>query len=171
MKLEIGAGENPHPNYDIHTDVLRLPDTDVICRLDALPFVDGSIEMLRANHVLEHQSWGLIDSTLREWARVLKPSALVEIGVPDARHIAEQWVGGELTTEEANYWLLGGHSDRQAHRGVDGRGVPLWIWNAHHTLFDSQSLKRVVEACGFVDVSIERYSVRNLRCTCRRAEG
>jgi predicted SAM-dependent methyltransferase len=169
VKLEIGAGEKPHPDYEVHTDVLRLDHTEVICRLDALPFVDASITMLRANHVLEHQSWELIEPTLREWARVLKPGAPVEIGVPDARHVAGQWVRGELTTEEANYWLLGGHSDREAHRGIDSRGVPRWIWNAHHTLFDRRSLRRALQGSGFVDISIRRYSVRNLRCSCRRA--
>lgn len=168
MKLEIGAGEKPSPDYDVHVDILALPDIEVVCRLDELPFADGSFAALRANHVLEHQSYELVEPTLREWARVLAPGARVEIGVPDARYIARQWVDGHYTTTEANYWLLGGHSDRCAHRGVDRHGVPRWIWNAHHALFDAAWLTELLGGCGFADVEIVSYDIRNLRCWCRR---
>jgi hypothetical protein len=42
--------------------------------------------------------------------------------VPDARCRAESWLRGEITTAEANYWLLGGHCDRLAHRGKNTIG-------------------------------------------------
>lgn len=169
MRLEIGAGEHPQPSYDLHTDTLPLPGIDIVCRLDVLPFADSSITVMRANHVLEHQSYELLEATLEEWARVLASGAELDIGVPDARYIAKQWVHGAIDTREANYWLLGGHSDRPAHRGVDERGTPRWIWNAHHTLFDSTWLRGLVEACGFEDVKVTCYDVRNLRCISTRA--
>ena len=165
--LEIGAGEHPHESYDIHVDVLPLADIEVVCRL-ALPFADASFSALRANHVLEHQSWELIDATLSEWRRVLERSGRLEVAVPDARFIATQWVTGKIDTEGANHWLLGGHSERSAHRGVDARGVPRWIWNAHHTLFDTESLTAALETAGFRKIDIVCYAVRNLRATCVR---
>jgi predicted SAM-dependent methyltransferase len=163
MRVEVGAGEHPHPDYDVHTDVLPLPGIAVLCMLDRLPFADASVSALRANHVLEHQSWELVETTLREWARVLRPGGAVSIGVPDARLLANQWAKGELTTLEANYWILGGHSDRDAHKGVDNRGVPRWIWNAHHTLFDEEWLVELLTTTGFVGVMVEPYAERNLR--------
>lgn len=169
MRLEIGAGEHPRPDYDLHSDILSLPGIDIVCRLDVLPFADESITAMRANHVLEHQSYELIEATLGEWARVLAPGAELDIGVPDARYIAEQWIQGAMDTPEANYWLLGGHSDRPAHKGVDERGSPRWIWNAHHTLFDSTWLRELLEARGFEDVDIACYDIRNLRCISTRA--
>lgn len=162
MRLEIGAGEKPHPDYDLHVDLLTLPDIEVRCSIDRLPFTTGSIDALRANHVLEHQSYELISDTLREWARVLRPGAPLDIGVPDARFVAEQWVRGKIDTAEANHWILGGHSERAAHQGVDARGVPLWIWNAHHTMFDAESLRRAVSEFFTVD-ELFRYDIRNLR--------
>lgn len=162
MKLEIGAGEKPSQDYDIHVDILPLPDIEVICRLDELPFAAGTFSALRANHVLEHQSYELIDETLREWARVMAPGGRLDIGVPDARFVAEQWVRGEIDTAEANHWILGGHSERAAHRGVDSRGVPLWIWNAHHTMFDADSLRHAVSEFFVVD-ELFGYDIRNLR--------
>ena len=169
MKVELGAGEKPHPDYDIHLDLLPLPDIEVISRVDRLPFRTACLDGLRANHVLEHQSYELLEPTVAEWARVLRPGARLDIGVPDARSIAEQWVRGEIDTAEANYWILGGHSDRAAHKGVDARGVPLWIWNAHHTMFDEPWLRQLIEGSGFVDVEIFTYDIRNLRCYARRA--
>ncbi|MBA2274492.1 MAG: methyltransferase domain-containing protein [Actinobacteria bacterium] len=171
MRLEIGAGEHPQPSYNLHTDLLPLRGIDIVCRLDALPFTDSSVTAMRANHVLEHQSYELIEMTLREWARVLAPGAELDIGVPDALHIAKQWIQGAIDTPEANYWLLGGHSDRSAHKGVDEQGTPRWIWNAHHTLFDSTWLGELLEACGFEDVDISCYDIRNLRCISRRGPG
>ena len=99
---------------------------------------------------------------------MLTAGADVFIGVPDAGFIAGQWARGELETQEANYWLLGGHSDRDAHKGVDERGVPRWIWNAHHTLFDSRWLQELLEASGLTDVEVVFDGLRNLRCTCTR---
>jgi ubiquinone/menaquinone biosynthesis C-methylase UbiE len=170
VRVEIGAGERPDPGYEVHTDVLPLPGIEVLCRLDRLPFADASVTALRANHVLEHQSFQLVGATLREWARVLAPGARVDIGVPDARYIVTQWVEGAYSTPEANYWLLGGHMDRDAHKGTDERGVPRWIWNAHHAMFDDAWLAELLGANGFTDVDISCYDVRNLRCHCRRAE-
>ena len=168
MRVEIGAGERPSPEYEVHTDVLPLPGIQVVCHLDWLPFADRSVTALRANHVLEHQSYQLVEPTLREWARVLVPGARVDIGVPDARYIVTQWIEGHYSTPEANYWLLGGHMDRPAHQGTDERGVPRWIWNAHHAMFDDAWLAQVLAANGFTDIEISCYDVRNLRCYCRR---
>jgi predicted SAM-dependent methyltransferase len=169
MRVEVGAGERPHPDYRVHTDVLPLPGIAVVCRIDHLPFADASVSALRANHVLEHQSWELLERTLREWARVLRRGGAVSIGVPDARLLAAQWAKGELTTREANYWILGGHSDREAHKGVDERGVPRWIWNAHHALLDEGWLTELLNAAGFVGVTVEPYAERNLRAEAVRA--
>jgi predicted SAM-dependent methyltransferase len=167
MRLEIGAGEKPHPDYDLHVDLLALPDIEVRCAIDRLPFASNSLDGLRANHVLEHQSYELVPETLREWARVLRPGAEIDIGVPDARFVASQWVEGEIDTAEANYWILGGHSEREAHKGADDRGVPLWIWNAHHTLFDAESLRAAVGEF-FVVEELCTYDIRNLRLYARK---
>jgi hypothetical protein len=43
------------------------------------------------------------------------------------------------------------------------------MWNAHHTLFDDAWLGELLPAAGFTDIRISTYTVRNLRCICRRA--
>jgi len=166
--VEIGSGDNPADGYDVRVDILALPAVDVVCRMDRLPFADASVDALRANHVLEHQSWELVDATMAEWARVLAPGAAIDVGVPDARCRAASWLAGEIDTAQANYWILGGHSDRDAHRGVDRRGVPLWIYNAHHTLFDPQSLLALLAGCGMIDIDVQPEDVCNMRARARK---
>ena len=168
MKVEIGAGEFPEPGYDLHADVLALPGIGLRMRMDQLPFADRSLSALRANHVLEHQSWELVGETLREWARALRPGGELDVGVPDARCRAGDWLAGKISTEEANYWILGGHSDRDAHKGIDERGVPRWFWNAHHTLFDGPWLRELLEKAGMVEIEIGPEDTCNLRCHARR---
>ena len=168
MRIEIGSGEHPHPDYEVHVDVLPLPHVTHVASMDRLPFADASCDALRANDVLEHQSWELIDATLQEWARVLRSGAEAYVQVPDSRLLARRWLAGELSTREANYWILGGHSDRAAHTGHDEHGTPRWIWNAHHTLFDPDSLRDALERNGFGEVRIESDGGSNLMCWARR---
>lgn len=168
MRLEVGSGEYPDAGYDVHVDILALPGVTVVCAMDRLPFRDGSFAGLRANHILEHQSYELVDETAAEWVRVLAPGADVDIGVPDARCRAASWVRGEITTAEANYWLLGGHSDRPAHRGANpGNGLARWIYNAHHTFFDPVSLRSLLECCGLVEVVVGPEDTCNMRAAAR----
>lgn len=168
MNLEIGCGEYPDAGYDIHVDILALPGVTVVCAMDRLPFRDASFVGLRANHILEHQSYELVAETLFEWLRVLQRGALVDIGVPDARCRAASWVRGEISTAEANYWLLGGHSDRAAHKGKKASsGAPLWIYNAHHTFFDPASLHYLLTRSGLVDIVVGAEDTCNMRAVAR----
>ena len=168
MKIEIGSGENPDLGYDIHTDMLSLPHVECICPMDKIPYPDATFDGLRANDVLEHQSWELIKPTLLEWNRVLKPGADVFIQVPNGRHIILMYAGGMFTIELANYYLMGGHTERSAYRGVDANGLPLWIWNAHHTFFDDAWLKKNLEETGFTNIQITANEIGNLECRCNK---
>jgi hypothetical protein len=168
-RIEIGAGEHPHPDYHIHTDILPLPHIECVCPMDRVPYPDATFTALRANDVLEHQSWMLVSMTLREWARLLIPGGEAYVQVPDGRYLIDEWRTGTLTTERLNYWLLGGHCDRTAHQGHDERGLPRWIWNAHHTIFTADWLQLLLESNGFTTVRIQSDGGSNLMCWCSRS--
>jgi predicted SAM-dependent methyltransferase len=168
VRIEIGAGENPHPDYDVRVDILQLPGITHVAAMDNLPFPDAAFSALRACDVLEHQSWQLVPATLQEWARVLVSGAEVYIQVPNARSLAERWVSGNLTTAEANYWILGGHGERDAHKGIDEHAVPRWLYNAHHTMFDDSFLGAQLDQTGYCDIRIHSDGGSNLMCWCTR---
>jgi hypothetical protein len=169
VKREIGSGEHPADGYEIHADVLALPG--VVCRMDAPALRRRGVHGVAGQPHPRAPKLGAGRRTMAEWVRVLEPGAEVDIGVPDARCRAASWLAGEIDTAEANYWILGGHASarRPAHQGVDGRGLPRWIFNAHHTLFDPSSLAALLAGCGLVDVRVGPEDVCDMRAHARTA--
>lgn len=168
--IEIGAGENPCPGIDVHTDIMALPHIECVCPMDKIPYPDGYFDRLRANDVLEHQSWELVPATLREWARILSPGAAVFIQVPDGDELIGRYVKGLIDLRTLNYYLMGGHSDREAHKGTDEKGVPRWFWNAHHVVFNLAWLAGLLKEAGLEPFQVEKNPATwtNVAVWCRR---
>ena len=145
MRLEIGAGEKPHPDYDLHVDMLPLPGIKVLVR--------GRPAAVR--HRLDRRTARQPRAGAPELRAGGRHPARVDPGAPpgrEGRHRRSRRQvrgravgarrgrhrGGELLDPR---WAL----RPEAHKGHDERGVPLWIWNAHHTMFDAESLRAAVE--------------------------
>ena len=59
---------------------------------------DNSVAAIYASHTLEHNSFGngMLDATLKEWHRVLRPGGLLCISVPDLRTLASLYLDPTL---------------------------------------------------------------------------
>ena len=168
MRLEIGAGEKPHPDYDLHVDMLALPGIEVLCAVDRLPSPPAPSRRCAPTTCWSTRATSWWPTTLREWTRVLRPGGRVDIGVPDAKFVATQWVRGEVDTAEANYWILGGHSDRQAHKGLRrARRAAVDLERPPHDV-DAESLRAAVAEHLVVD-DLFTYDIRNLRLYAHKA--
>jgi SAM-dependent methyltransferase len=101
--LDLGAGGGSFRSVPAGVTVVRLdltvptsrPPGDYV-RADAarLPFGPGAFDLIVSNHSLEHLPE--LEQSLREAARVLKPSAILYIAVPDASTLADRiyrWLG------------------------------------------------------------------------------
>ncbi len=175
LKLEVGSGYAPHPDFDVHVDVNpRCPHLEHVGSADRLPWADGTFAELRACDVLEHFSYRDTPRVLAEWARVLAPGGRIYVQVPDARRIAQAWLNGSLPRSEhlpadapldvhAAYWLLGGQGGDDFSRAGDD-----WRLNAHYALFSPASLRELMEHAGFTDVATEPLG-HNIACRARRA--
>ncbi len=98
IRLDIGAGHQkaegwvkldlPVERKKIATetgqpmDEARPLNPDVECDFFALPFPDDYADEARAIHVIEHIYPWDVDSTLKEWIRVLKPGGQLAIECP-----------------------------------------------------------------------------------------
>lgn len=133
MKIELASGERPYDGY-LHCDERILPATDLVCRVERLPFADNSVETLMASHIIEHFPYSVTESVLAEWLRVLKPGGSVLIITPNLSYIAHGYVEGWMEYTEARNRLFGG----QEYSG-----------NFHYTMFDSDSMLRSLLAAGF----------------------
>lgn len=77
--LHLGCGAVPchYPNT-LSLDVLPLPNVDIVCWAESLPFADGSVDLVCSDAVFEHLRNPLV--AVAESKRILKPGGLLIIG-------------------------------------------------------------------------------------------
>jgi len=136
MRVELASGERPHDGY-FHCDMRLLESTDLVCRVEVLPFADNSVESLLASHIIEHFSYRAIDDVLAEWYRVLRPGGEILIITPNFAYIAHGYAEGWMDYAESRNRMFGG----QDYSG-----------NYHYTMFDSLHMGKALEKTGFKNV-------------------
>jgi predicted SAM-dependent methyltransferase len=109
IKLNLGAGELELPGY---IPIDRKFGTEVF----PLECADGSVDEIRASHVLEHFSHRNIGEVLSNWIRKLRPGGVLKIAVPNFEVIAKQYLAGVPINSQG--YIMGGHTDDNDHHGV-----------------------------------------------------
>ena len=101
VRLNIGAGA---------TRIKGFTPIDHSLGSEAFPlkYEDGSVDEIRAVHVLEHFGFDVIGHVLDDWSRVLKPGGLLRISVPDMEKIAGMLQSGSDT--KWPLYLMGGQT-------------------------------------------------------------
>ena len=130
VRLNLGAGAVPLVGYE---------NIDLKDGMPAFPLrhADGTVEEVRASHILEHFPRGKVESVVREWARVLKPGGKLKIAVPDFDYIVKEYSNGHRGDPMLEAYLFGGQ--------VDGDDY-------HKALFNEDKLKALLESAGLTDV-------------------
>lgn len=139
MKLNIGDGGVEHDGY-AGVDIERGHDASNLANIyinDEAPngLREGSVEEVRASHVLEHFPHSQIAGVLQEWVRVLKPGGVLKIAVPDFQVIAEQYLAGAPIPTEG--YVMGGQVDEH---------------DFHKALFDEETLAAALRGAGLVGI-------------------
>lgn len=125
MKLNLGCGKNELPGYDNRDIKAGQP-----CY--PLPFPDGTVEEVRASHVLEHLTFRQASEALRDWFRVLQPGGVIRVAVPDVRKCLAADDGKHL------FYLMGGQQDEH---------------DIHRSAYDVERLEALLEHTGFEGVT------------------
>jgi predicted SAM-dependent methyltransferase len=141
-KLHLGCGKIRLPGF-INVDILQSPAVDQIADLGALPWSDGSVDMIYSCAAIEHfgrRDWVQV---LKEWARVLRPGGLLRLSTSDFDACVERYheVGN---LPELLGLLIGGQKDD-------------YDW--HGMIFNFDVLRTGLIEAGFVDV--HRYDWRD----------
>ena len=113
IRLNLGAGDSAIVGY-INLD--RKTGQEVY----PLAYEDGSVDEIRASHILEHFGLREIDEVLKNWAAKLKPGGLLKIAVPDLDKIVEMYKEGDMKT--AGYLCGGQVDDNDYHKSIFNRG-------------------------------------------------
>jgi len=128
MKLNLGGGNQKIPGF---VNIDRLNGQEAY----PLPaYADGSVDEIRASHILEHFGHREVPEVLKEWVRVLKPGGVLKIAVPDFDYLV-QHRHDELPLES---YLMGGQSDQNDY---------------HKSIFSERKLRDLMRYVGLTDVT------------------
>jgi len=109
-----------------------------------LPFADGSVQAVFSSHVFEHLFRDEIQSLVCEIRRVLEPSGVCRVVVPDLDKLVATY-----NRESPEAFL-------SAVFEADTRAA---VKNGHHWGYTGASLKRLFEACGFTTADVLAFRV------------
>lgn len=110
-----------------------------------LAYEEGTVDEIRASHILEHFSHLEVQAVLKDWVRALKPGGRLAIAVPDFAVLAQQYLAGAPMPLEA--FVMGGHVDGNDHHGA---------------IFDEEHLRDVMTRAGLL--GIQRWHSRIEDC-------
>jgi SAM-dependent methyltransferase len=122
LRLDLGAGKISPPGF---VPVGRDHGSEIF----PLPYADGTVDEIRASHVLEHFPNGQIEAVIADWVRALKKGGKLKIAVPDYDKIKV------LPNGQAEGYLFGGQTDRN---------------DFHHAMFDREKLRVLLAGAGLV---------------------
>lgn len=101
-----------------------------------LPVEPGTVDEIRASHILEHFSHRRTGEVLADWARALRPGGLLRIAVPDFESVARAYLAGKPWPIEG--FVMGGHADND---------------DKHGAIFDRESLHDAMRKAGLVGIT------------------
>ena len=164
VRLHIGCGANTLPGWINIDSVARL--LGVITDLDVtdLPYADGAVDAVLAEHVLEHLSFAEEAQAWRELARVLRAGGTLTLEVPDFEWVCTTFLAANDDWRE--FYVVGA-TDHYAGcgRALDQRwgilqtmffgnqnGAPQFHRSAH----TEGKLRAIAEALEFQSVAVRR---------------
>ncbi|HEY4477575.1 MAG: hypothetical protein A3C03_01000 [Candidatus Colwellbacteria bacterium RIFCSPHIGHO2_02_FULL_45_17] len=148
IKLHLGCGEKYLEGY-INVDfppsehsVIEV-EADVYKDVRELEYEDGSVDEVRAHHLLEHFSRQEALKLLLQWRRWLKYGGLLYIETPDFEKSAKAYV----YSGRRRRFELGRH--------IFGSAEAKWAY--HLDFWDAGKFKYVLKKLGFKNIKIRRF--------------
>jgi len=130
VRLNLGAGDTVIEGF---TAIDRQFGTEAY----PLDYPDGSVDEIRASHLLEHFSHGEATAVLKHWVGKLAPGGLIRIAVPNFQWIAENYLAGKNFPVQG--YTMGGHTDTNDHHGG---------------IFDAEALQEMMVNCGLERIGV-----------------
>jgi SAM-dependent methyltransferase len=170
VKVHLGCGDVRFPGW-LNVDARPLRGVTV-GSATRLPVPDGSVEVLYSHAVFEHLYFPHHVSAMREWTRVLAPSGVaIAIGVPDFEAVCRLYLAKAegLCGPVYNLWEAYRHTHGSPDVFVDNvwatwnpsatpdRAPAGWLPQLHKALFDSESLRLLLDTCG-IDGTVFGYA-------------
>lgn len=166
-KINLGCGGRKHPGY-VHVDIDANQNPDILADASDLWMIDDEEhEGVLASHIIEHFLPEDIPGVLKEWKRIMRPNATIQIRVPNLPVICEFYLSGRITVDgfyrgnsdeimtepdlrELCQKYLSGDIDAKDFSDECFKYKP--ANTKHHVIFDRLSLVELLQKNGFSDV-------------------
>lgn len=129
-KLNLGSGDNPLPDYE-NWDIKEGHEAYPLDEIE-----DGSLDEIRASHILEHFSYHDTSKVLENWVSKLKIGGVLKIAVPDSRMVAQKYIEGDRVN--TSRIILGGQLDE---------------YDYHKAMFDEPTLRAYMMQVGLSNIT------------------
>ncbi len=172
IRLHIGCGTNVLAGWVNIDRVSRVPG--VVTEIDAtsLPFADGSVTAVLAEHVFEHFSFAEEKLVWREMARVLRAGGELVIEVPDFEWVCRRFLEAE---DDWRSFYIVGHADDYAGcgRALDQRwGIlqTMFFGNQngpgqfHRSAYTADKIRAIGRSLGFAATAVEKRFNKGGQC-------
>jgi predicted SAM-dependent methyltransferase len=164
VRLHIGCGSNPLPGWINIDRIARLPGVTTDVDVTDLPYPDGAVDALLAEHVLEHFSFAEEALVWAEMARVLRPGGTLTLEVPDFEWVCATFLAANDDWQE--FYVVGA-TDHYAGcgRALDQRwGIlqTMFFGNQngagqfHRSAYTEGKLRAIAGALGFQSIAVRR---------------
>ncbi len=147
LKLNLGCGPHRIEGYT-GVDLLPGPAVDIVAPADKLPFKDGEVDEILAEHLIEHLTFFQFNRAMAEWYRVLKPGGRLTIECPDLLGLCKQFVEaneyGRYNTYKG-YWPIIAHLFGHQR----GRSEAEEMSQVHKSGYTRKHLVTILEGLGY----------------------
>lgn len=169
VRIEVGIGASPEAGY-VHCDIAVRPGVDCLCHAACLPFADQLASKIFSRHLLEHLDRATAARAVREWHRVLRPSGVLDINVPDlASHCIQLARPGSSLYMRRTYGTL---VSNQEHALCSIFGWQQDLHHYHYWGYTADSLSALLRQAGFCDITrIDDGMFCNIRLLARKGNG
>lgn len=139
LNLNLGCGKDVKQNF-VNIDLFS--DNPEVVNMDIrhLELADNSADFILASDVLEHFSHRETQSILKEWNRVLKENAEIEIRCPNLKLQLQAYMRGDWDADVASYMIFGGQTNPGDYHciGFDKNSISKHLINAGFEIISYQ---------------------------------
>jgi len=145
IKINMACGNRDFGKDWIHIDGGDYKHLDSRSITNLGEFKNSSVDLIYCSHAIEYFDREEVILVLKEWNRVLKENGILRIAVPDFAAIASLYSQGKFPLDNFLGPLYG--KIKMSNSTI-----------YHKTTYDFESLKNILQVCGFSDV--RRYDWR-----------
>ena len=139
MNIHLACGTNKIPGF-VNVDIRPEVRPDIVMDIKDLSkwrYGQGTADLIYLCHGLEHFKYSEVDGVLQSFRRLLKPGGKLFLSMPDMEALAYAYTTGQISLALIRGAISGG----QEYPG-----------NIHYSVWDLETLKRVLEKNGFIKV-------------------